>query len=347
LIDARVRSRIEAVRGVTGLAGDAAEVPIPDILTMLELSRKTGILHVLVGHAAGRVVLADGRLKHAEIGNLVGQDAFFVLLQYHGGVYRFEPEATDPRTTIDLTVSQMLMASAVREDTARHERPPLLEQTITNTDAALRELGIAKRSIDLRSASTEAKPPPLSELTGRLGIAIADPYLLGDLVLATEIPAGPNQFRVELWTTVKEGIGALLGMASSPGYQVLHRALSGETNQLHLHFETPTASALITLVDIAHAPPPLPRHEIHGIVLVPPRGELVTLSPQIFAALTARLEQPNRPVIVGLGGTALHSSLERMADETGRGFHYLGLPPKFEDPRDVFGGVIRLWNASR
>src|SRR5262249_23125566 len=160
---------------------------------------------ISVGHASGRIVLVEGRLTHAAIGNVIGQDAFYVLLRYHGGLYRFEPEAFDPQRTLDTAVSQMLLVAAVREDSERHEPSPLLESTITNTAASLRELGVAKRSIDLRSSATETKPPSLTELTNRLGIAIADPYLLGDLVLAPEVPIAANQFRIELWSSRAEG----------------------------------------------------------------------------------------------------------------------------------------------
>ena len=348
VIEARRQARAETVRGISGLAGDATEVPIPDILTMLELTRKSGILHISVGHATGRLVLEEGRLSHAEVANLVGEDAFFVLLQYHGGIYRFEPNATDSRRTINQRVSEMLLASAVREDSARHEglSERVLEATVTNTAASLRELGIEKRSIDLRSrTSSDSKPPPLTDLTTRLGIAIADPYLLGDLVLSAEIPTTPSQFRIELWSSLGEGVSALLGMASPPGYGVLAAALGEDVQRLHLQFETSNASVVVTLVDL-DAPRELPQAPVNGVILVPPRGELLALSPQRLAELTARIEQPQRPVVVALGGPALHTTLQRIVDEGGHGFRYLGMP-RFDEPREVVGGLIRLWNASR
>jgi CheY-like chemotaxis protein len=349
-IEARRKLRSETVRGVTGLAGDATQVPIPDILTMLELTRKSGILHVSVGHAMGRIVLEEGRLSHAEVGNLVGADAFFILLQYHGGVYRFEPDATDRRHTIDQRVSEMLLASAVREDSARNERSeanPVLESTITNTAASLRELGIEKRSIDLRSRNTaETKPPPMSELTNRLAIAIADPYLLGDLVLAPEMATAHGQFRVELWSAQSEGVSALLALASPPGFQVLAAALGEERQRLHLQFETLNATVIVTLVDL-ESDLDLPEAPVNGVILVPPRGELVALPPHRLADISSRIDQAQKPVIVALGGPALHATLGRIMEEADRGFRFLALPPKLDDLRDVLGGVIRLWNASR
>ncbi len=344
----RRAARAESVRGITGLAGDASQVPIPDILTMLELTRKTGTLRISVGPATGKIVLEEGRLSHAEVANLVGAEAFFALLQYHGGVYRFEPGIGDSRTTINQRVSEMLLASAVREDSARNDRSnePILEATVTNTAASLREVGIEKRSIDLRTrTASESKPPPMTELTSRLGIAIADPYLLGDLSLADELPPKPTEFRIELWSTLAEGILALVGLASPPGFQFLAAALAPGPRRLHLQFETSTATVVVTQVDLDGdmSPPTTPPH---GLVLVPPRGELVALAPHRLAEVTARMEQPHKPVMVGVGGPALHTALTRLVDQGGD-FRYLGMPNRLDDPRDVLGGLVRLWNASR
>lgn len=348
VVETRRLARLESVRGITGLAGDATQVPVADILTMLELTRKTGTLRVAVGHATGKIVLVEGRVVNAEAGNLAGEEAFFVLLQYHGGLYRFEPDVVDGPHTIDQRISEMLLASAVREDSARSDRQqaPLLESTVTNTAASLRELGIEKRSIDLRTrTSSDSKPPPLTALTSRLGIALADPYLLGDLVLAPEIPVKSTQFRIELWSTVSEGVSSLLALASPPGYQVLAAALAQETGRLHLQLEAANSSVVVTLVDL-DGDGDLPATIPHGIVLVPPHGELVALAPHRLAEVTARMENAQRPVMLGLGGPALHSAMGRVVDES-MGPRYMSVTGRLDDPRDIFGGLVRLWNASR
>ena len=119
-LEARRRIRAETVRGVTGLAGDAEQVPIPDILTMLELTRKSGVLDISVGPTSGRVVLEDGRLTHAEVGNLVGEDAFFVLVQYNSGLYRFEPGVVNRPRCIHLARLEAVEARVVlNEDEKR------------------------------------------------------------------------------------------------------------------------------------------------------------------------------------------------------------------------------------
>jgi DNA-binding response OmpR family regulator len=348
MLAVRQRARAEAVRGIVGLAGDATQVPVPDILTMLELTRKTGTLYIAIGPAIGRIVMQAGQVVHAEVANLTGRDAFFALVQYHAGLYRFEPGGGDGPQTIQHQVSELLLESAIREDMARGgSAERVLEATITSTAAGLRELGIVRSSIDLRSRTAlEARATPLAAVTARLGIAVADPYLLGDLVLAAAIgDASIPQFQIELWAARAEGVSAMLALASPPGHQVLAASLDRSAhNRLHLQFQTTQARVVVTLVDI-ESDSDVPERVPDGVILVPPRGELVSLAPQRLADVTGRLDQPHKLAIVALGGAALQSTLERLVD--GTGVHYLHLSTRLDDLRDVIGRVIRLWNTNR
>jgi CheY-like chemotaxis protein len=350
-LDARRRARAESLCGVTGLAGDASLVPVPDILTMLELTRKSGVLHVSAGDTVGRIILVGGRLAHAEVGGLFGDDAFFLLLQYHTGLYRFEPGVPDgSAVTVDRPVSELLLASAAREDDDQQERlqDRLLDATITTTSASLRELGVEKRSLDLRSrAPAEALgAPAMLELTARLRVTIADRAILGDLVVAEEIPASPSVFRIELWSSSASGVAALLALASQPGFHLVAAALRGGARRLHLQFETPGASILVSLVDL-ESPLGPPANEPHGIIVMPPRGELVMLAPQRLAEICGRIDRPDRPVIVALGGPALCSAIAQLVADDSQRSRHLGLAGELDDPRDVIGQVIELWSTSR
>jgi len=346
---ARQRARAEAVRGIAGLAGDATQVPVPDILTMLELTRKTGTLHISVGPATGRIVIESGQVAHAEVANLLGRDAFFALVQYNAGLYRFEPGSAEGPQTIQRRVSELLLESAIREDLAHSEAGErVLESTITSTAASLRELGIVRSSIDLRSRTLFETRAPLADHTPRLAIAVADPYLLGDLVLTGAITdASIPQFQIELWAAASQGVSAMLELASPPGHQVITAALDRNIhNRLHLQFETAQARVVVTLVDL-ESDAAVPDRAPDGIILVPPRGELLSLAPQRLADLTARLEQPHKPAVVAIGGAALHGTLQRMMDERTESGRYLYLRAGLDSLRDVIGHVIRLWSTNR
>lgn len=352
-LDARRRARAGSLCGLTGLAGDASLVPVPDILTMLELTHKTGVLHVSAGDAVGRILLVGGRLAHAEVGDLVGDDAFFLLLRYHTGLYRFEPGVPEgSAVTIDRPVSELLVSAAREEDDPQerlHDR--FLDATITSTtttSASLRELGVEKRSLDLRSrAPAEAlDAPAMQELTSRLRVTIADRSVLGDLVLAEQIPASPSAFRIELWSSLAAGVAALLGLASQPGFHLVATALRGGAQRLHLQFEASGASIVVSLVDL-ESPLEPPAAEPHGIIVLPPRGEVVLLAPQRLAEICGRIDRPDRPVIVALGGPALRSTIAQLVADDGQRARHLGLAGELDDPRDVIGQVIELWSTSR
>jgi len=343
-IEARRSARLAATRGLTGLAGDCAYVPIADLLTMLEFGQKSGVVEVSIGPAIGRLVIDAGRVIHAELGTLAGEDAFFALLRATGGLFRFElGEVSGPRT-LNARVSELLLESAVREDTAKHW---IDQDARRRTEAGLRELGVVKTPAKLRIRRDPQPPPPSLVLAARrLAIAVADPFSLGDLVLAAAVPpAATAELRVELWASLTDGVMAMLGLASPPGYRLVIAAMQGDRERLHLRFELATAALVVTLVDIdGHAE--LPATAPHGILIAPPRGELIALAPQRLAELTARLSGDDAVAVVVLGGAALQATVERLCD-AGAG------PPRTQalattlddDPRGALGAVLGAWTA--
>jgi DNA-binding response OmpR family regulator len=352
---ARVINTLEARRpravttpGFTGIAGDCSSVPIADLLAMLEFGHKSGTVHVSVGVATGRLVIDAGRVVHAELGTLSGSDAFFALLRANGELFRFElGDATGPHT-LNARVSDLLLESAVRVDTDKHW---IGEHALRRTEAGLRELGMVKTPIKLRSrlsAGTPSSPPSRIPAAQRFAIAIADPFMLGDLVLASEVSPGATspapQLRIELWAALTEGVLAMLSLASPPGYRLVIAALQGDCEHLHLRFEGPSATLVVTLID-AGGDRELPASAPDGIVVAPPRGELVALAPQRLAELTGRVTGDDALAVLAVGGPALQTTVERLTACDG--------PPRCvavssaleTDLRDMLCRLIRLWIA--
>jgi CheY-like chemotaxis protein len=342
---ARRSSRMLAMDGFTGLAGHCASVPVADLLAMLEFGRKSGVVHVSVGPALGRLVLDGGRVVHAEVGLLSGGDAFFVLLRSHSGLFRFELGEVDAPRTLNARVSELLLESAVREDTDRH---CLDDDARRRTEAALRELGVVKAPIKLRSRRGTPVAPSLLPAAQRLMVALADPFSLGDLVLAPELPSGPiAQLRIELWASPSDGAMAMLALASSPGYHFVLAALGGGGERLHLQFEIQTASLIVTLVDI-DGRVELPSAEPNAIIVAPPRGELISLAPQRLAELTGRVLGDDALVVLAAGGPALHATVSRLAERADGVSRYQAAGATLaSDPRELLGGALRLWVSSR
>jgi hypothetical protein len=241
-------------------------------------------------------------------------------------------------------VSELLLASAVREDTDRHW---VGQDARRRTEAGLRELGVVKTPIQLCSRhDVGPAAPSLLPAARRLSVAIADPFMLGDLVLASELPAEPTpQFRIELWAAMPEGVLAMLGLASPPGHRLVVAAMSGDCGHLHLQFEIATATLVVTLID-ADGDSELPASLPHGIIVAPPRGELVALAPQRLADLTGRLTGDDSLAVIAVGGAALQTTVGRLADRD-RPPRWLGSPSTLEaDLRDTLCRLIQLWIAS-
>jgi CheY-like chemotaxis protein len=73
------------------LEGSFAQLPLPDLLQMLKLNRRSGRLEVSRGSEQGAVVVAEGRPVDAELGTVQGEKALFRLLTWTEGNFAFVP----------------------------------------------------------------------------------------------------------------------------------------------------------------------------------------------------------------------------------------------------------------
>jgi hypothetical protein len=73
------------------------------------------------------------------------------------------------------------------------------------------------------------------------------------------------------------------------------------------------ARMMVRLVDIEGSEAPPRRHPADLIIVAPPHGELLAISPPRLAELSMMATLDRMPRIVGMGGAALHASLGRLA----------------------------------
>jgi CheY-like chemotaxis protein len=343
-IEQRRPTRTAVARGRAGLTGDCDSVSVADLLTLLEFGRRSGSVDVSVGPSSGRLVIDAGRVVHAELGTLSGEEAFFALLRASGGLFRFEQGSFDVPHTLNARVSELLLESAVREDTDRHE---VDSDARRRTEAGLRALGIVKTPVKLRRRR-DASPavPSLVPAGQRLCVAVADAFSVGDLAFGAEAAADAGPLlRVELWAALSEGVMAMLSLASPPGYRFVLAALEGERERLHLRFETAGAALVVTLVD-TDGSSELPVSPPHGIIVAPPGGELISLAPQRLAELTGRLGSDDGIAVLALGGPALQASIGQLVGRCDGPPRAHGIGSTLEsDPRETLCSLLRLWLA--
>ncbi len=104
-----------------GIAGAMADVPLTEVIQILERARKTGRLHVGFAGWHGIVSLRDGRVVTAEWTDpdgrgIVDHEAVYAILALEDGVFEFVADAVPEEATIDQSVQALLLEGMRRMD---------------------------------------------------------------------------------------------------------------------------------------------------------------------------------------------------------------------------------------
>jgi hypothetical protein len=92
--------------------GDLAEIPTFAVLQILEMGRKTGLVQIECDEGLGRLWLVDGCPVHGETKSQKGFDAAMSLVNSKAGRFSFEPEVRSDETTIEATVTELLLEAS-------------------------------------------------------------------------------------------------------------------------------------------------------------------------------------------------------------------------------------------
>jgi hypothetical protein len=90
----KAEPRVDA-KANTGLQGNLAETPLHDFLQYLSLGRKAGILELVSGRRAGRLVFQGGKVYKASFRGKEGLEAVFLMLDLPEGDFEFHEQALD------------------------------------------------------------------------------------------------------------------------------------------------------------------------------------------------------------------------------------------------------------
>ncbi|HEY2367203.1 MAG TPA: response regulator [Polyangiaceae bacterium] len=110
--------RSRADRGGAGLSGDLSQFGLATPLTILELERKTGVLAVDRPPNHALLVVKDGRVAHAELGDR-GRcdvlDCLCVTLTWSSGRFSFTEQAVNVKEDADAQPTTALLLDASRK----------------------------------------------------------------------------------------------------------------------------------------------------------------------------------------------------------------------------------------
>jgi hypothetical protein len=109
--------------------GSLAELHLPDIIQLISVSGKTGVFHLTDGNLQGQIFLNDGKIVHAELDDVAGEEAVYALAIWSQGDFRFDPGVATEHRTISKSNTNLLMEAARRLDEWR-----VLSKKVPSTD---------------------------------------------------------------------------------------------------------------------------------------------------------------------------------------------------------------------
>ncbi|NOY23348.1 MAG: DUF4388 domain-containing protein [Acidobacteria bacterium] len=99
------------------LQGSLAELKLPDILQLANMSQETGMIEFRNNEGViGKVVLQGGEVVHARVADLSGDEAVYEIAIWFDGAFRFVPLDKEYPQNIQGNLTSLLMESARRLD---------------------------------------------------------------------------------------------------------------------------------------------------------------------------------------------------------------------------------------
>lgn len=98
------------------LQGSLRSMSLASIIQVNCEERNTGGLHLRNRGKEGRIYFKDGRVVHASLGNTIGTEAVYQLLNWEKGQFRLEMDQAPPLKTIDAGWSELVLEGLRRID---------------------------------------------------------------------------------------------------------------------------------------------------------------------------------------------------------------------------------------
>lgn len=145
LLQKRERERLERRDPRSGFAGNLADLGLVDLVQTCEIGRKTGTLRCVDRRGRrGAVFFRDGRVIDAEVGGLLGEHAFYRLLEWSDGSFEIDFGPVERADRIQMSAQGLLMEGMRRADEWNRlaEGAPPLDAALVVDPARLEALGV-------------------------------------------------------------------------------------------------------------------------------------------------------------------------------------------------------------
>ena len=123
--DARRRKGAAPLASNPGVMGDLKNLCIPEIAQTLHLGLKTASVTIQgSGGEEGRIYFVNGRIRHAEVGSLRGEEAFYKILHWQEGPFVIAHGQTSEQRTIAMDEMQLILEGFRRIDEETKDKTP-------------------------------------------------------------------------------------------------------------------------------------------------------------------------------------------------------------------------------
>jgi CheY-like chemotaxis protein len=160
--------RAEAAHELKGdareIEGGLQQLPLPDLMQIMAMNRRTGRLALSHGQERGEIQIADGRPVNARVNDIEGEKALFRLVGWREGTFAFHPGPAPARTKINRSMEDVLLEGMRQSD----ERERLL-RVLPGLNQSLALVPDASEVIEPHPVTKEllrvlSQPRKLSEL---------------------------------------------------------------------------------------------------------------------------------------------------------------------------------------
>jgi hypothetical protein len=96
--------------------GSLRELQLADIIQLVSASGKTGKFTLVKDDELGELYLKQGRIVHAQVGDVAGEEAVHALADWSSGEFEFTPGEETDRVSIHKSNARLLMEAAHQHD---------------------------------------------------------------------------------------------------------------------------------------------------------------------------------------------------------------------------------------
>ena len=107
------------------LLGTLTEITLMDLLQVLRMNRRSGLLELELEGRRGTLFLSEGEVIDAEVGRFRGEKAFYRTLEWEGGKFEFRPQPVGVRQLIRRPGENLILEGLRQLDEVRRLRATL------------------------------------------------------------------------------------------------------------------------------------------------------------------------------------------------------------------------------